>query len=71
MEYRKLKTAFYDRGIRMRVVADAIGVTTRALYNKIEGRSPFTWNEACIIQSRFFPDLSKDDLFVETSKSVP
>lgn len=69
MEYRKLKTTFYDRGIRMRVVADAIGVTTRALYNKIEGRSPFTWNEACVIQSRFFPDLSKDDLFVETSKN--
>ena len=71
MEYRKLKTAFYDRGIRMRVVADAMGVTTRALYNKIEGRSPFTWNEACIIQSRFFPDLSKDDLFVGVSNSVP
>jgi hypothetical protein len=65
MEHTKLKTALFDRGTRMRVVADAIGVSTKALYNKIEGRSRFTWNEACIIQSRFFPDISKDDLFVE------
>lgn len=70
MEHTKLKTALFDRGIRMRVVADAIGVSTKALYNKIEGRSRFTWNEACIIQSRFFPDISKDDLFVEYRKSV-
>lgn len=69
MEHRKLKTALYDRGIRMNV-ADSIGVSTRALYNKIEGRSQFTWNEACAIQSRFFPDLSKDELFVESSKSA-
>lgn len=64
MEHSKLRTALFDRGIRMRVVADAIGVSTRALYNKIDGRSPFTWYEACVIQSRFFPDLSKDDLFM-------
>ena len=70
MEHRKLKTALYDRGIRMSVVAESIGVSTRALYNKLEGRSPFTWNEACIIQSRFFPDKSKDDLFVNPSKNV-
>lgn len=68
MEHSKLRTALFDRGIRMRVVAGAIGVSTRALYNKIEGRSPFTWQEACVIQSRFFPDLSKDELFVEPNK---
>ena len=43
MEHSKLRTALFDRGIRLRVVADALGVITRALYNKIEGRSPFTW----------------------------
>jgi len=70
MEHTKLRTALFDRGIRMRVVADAIGVSTKALYNKIDGRSRFTWNEACIIQSRFFPDISKDDLFGEYRKSL-
>ena len=70
MEHRKLRTALFDRGIRMRVVADAIGVSTRALYNKIDGRSPFTWYEACIIQSRFFPDLSKDELFVKPNQEL-
>lgn len=70
MEHTKLRTAFFDRGIRMRVVADSIGVSTKALYNKIDGRSMFTWNEACIIQSRFFPDISKDDLFGEYRKTL-
>lgn len=70
MEHRKLKTALYNRGIRMKAVADSIGVSTRALYNKIEGRSQFTWNEVCVIQTRFFPDISKDELFVEPSKSA-
>lgn len=70
MEHTKLRTALFDRGIRMRVVADSIGVSTKALYNKIDGRSRFTWNEACIIQSRFFPDISKDDLFGEYRKTL-
>jgi hypothetical protein len=69
MEHRKLRTALFDRGIKMKVVADAIGVSTKALYNKIAGRSSFTWNEACIIQSRFFPDRTKDDLFIDMNKS--
>ena len=69
MVHKKLKTALYDRGIRRSVVAESIGVSSKALYNKIEGRSPFTWNEACIIQSRFFPDMSKDDLFVNPNKN--
>lgn len=70
MEHTKLRTALFDRGVRMRVVADSIGVSTKALYNKIDGRSRFTWNEACIIQSRFFPDISKDDLFCEYRKTL-
>jgi hypothetical protein len=54
----------------MRVVADAIGVTTRALYNKIEGRSPFKWKRSVRHSVTLLPDLSKNDLFVQTSKSV-
>lgn len=69
MEHSKLRTALFDRGIRMKAVADAIGVSTRALYNKIEGRSPFTWKEACTIQLQFFPDLSKDDLFLSGTEA--
>lgn len=70
MEHTKLRTALFDRGIRMRVVADSIGVSTKALYNKIDGRSRFTWNEACTIQSRFFPDISKDELFGEYRRTL-
>ncbi len=49
MEHRKLKTALYDRGIRMSVVAESIGVSTRALYNKIEaGAKPHLPGRAAV-----------------------
>ena len=70
MEHMRFRTALFDRGIRMRAVADSIGVSTKSLYNKIEGKSRFSWSETCIIQSRFFPDISKDDLFAEYKQSV-
>ena len=65
MEHKNLRLVIFDRGIRMSAVADAIGVTTRALYNKLEGRTRFTWEEACIIQDKFFPDRTKDELFID------
>lgn len=70
MAHQRLKTAIFDRGIKMSAVAKHIGVSTRALYNKIEGVSSFTWDEVCSIQKQFFPDMLKDDLFVENDKTA-
>ena len=70
MAYRNLKAAIVMRGIKMSTIADAICISTRALYNKIEGRSTFTWNEVRKIQSRFFPDMTKDELFTESDESA-
>ena len=51
------------RGIKKCEIASALCISGKSLYNKLNGRVPFTWPEAKVIQERFFPDMSKDDLF--------
>lgn len=64
MAYPVLRGKIEERGIKRQAIASALGITTKSLSNKINGHAPITWPEACIIQSRFFPDIIKDDLFV-------
>lgn len=56
------------KGIRMADIADAIGCTQRAMTNKMQGRTCFTWPEVDVIQRRFFPDLTKDYLMQTTAQ---
>ena len=51
------------RGIKKCAISSALGISNRALYSKMSGKVPFTWPEVCNITERFFPDMSKDDLF--------
>ena len=53
------------RGIKKKAIAQSLGICDRALYNKLNGRVPFTWPEAKIISRKFFPDLQVDDLFAQ------
>lgn len=62
-KYSTLAGEIAKRGIKKTAIADATGMSARALYNKILGVTPFTWPEVCEIQSRFFPDMAKEDLF--------
>lgn len=55
------------RGLKKSSIAEEIGISYRALYNKLSGAVPFTWPETCAIQERFFPDMEKDDLFRRAS----
>ena len=57
-----------ERGIKRSAVANALRCSTRALQNKINGTTDFTWSEVCILQRQFFPDLSKEALL---SRSLP
>ena len=61
--YPEFEALLAKRGVAKTKVARAIGVSSRALYNKLTGRSPLGWAEACIIQEQFFPDVGKDELF--------
>ncbi len=63
MAYSFLRGKIAERGIKKSVIASELGITQTALNHKIEGKSPFKWTEACLIQSKFFPDMDKDTLF--------
>lgn len=64
MAYAVLRGKIEERGVKRQAIADALGITTKTLRNKLNGRAPITWPEACAIQSKFFPDMDKDDLFI-------
>lgn len=51
------------RGIKKNVIAERLGISERAFYNKLHGIAEFTWPEVCTINKCFFPDMDKDDLF--------
>lgn len=51
------------RDVPKKKVAESIEVCYRAFTNKLNGKTPFTWPEVCIINRKFFPDLDKDTLF--------
>ena len=61
--YPVLDMKVFERGIKQKTIADALGISTKSLSNKRSGKTPFTWPEVCIIQSRCFPDMDKDELF--------
>lgn len=63
VKYEALALEIFKRGIKKIALANALGITTKALNNKIKGVTLFTWEQACIIQKNFFPDISKDVLF--------
>lgn len=63
IKYPTLTGKIAERGISKAKIADAIGVSPRSLRNKMDGNTNFTWDEVCIIQERFFPDMQMKDLF--------
>ena len=50
-------------GIKKSEIAKRLNISERALYNKLTGISSFTWEEACLIQQYFFPDVDINWLF--------
>ena len=63
VKFTVLSGVIAQRGVSKTKIASAIGVSYRAFHNKMTGRSSFTWDEVKTIQSRFFPDIVKDELF--------
>lgn len=56
-----------NRGIAKTAIARALDVSYHSFYNKMTGTSPFTFEEACTIQERFFPDMDLRTLFSRAS----
>ncbi len=43
--------------------ANALGVSYKTFYNKLNGITQFTWREVCILHDTFFPNFTIDEIF--------
>lgn len=67
IKYPVLEAKITDRGIKKNKIAEAINVSYRSFTNKLSGNTAFTWDEVCVVQERFFPDMELKDLFSRTA----
>lgn len=49
-------------------IAGALGITVKALYNKLNGKTEFTWSEVCTIIKQFFPYYDPLELFARAEQ---
>lgn len=68
--YSYLKGKIVERGMRQTIIADALGISPKSLGLKLAGKRDFKWDEVCLIQSRFFPDIDKDTLFMAAEEKT-
>lgn len=68
--YSYLKGKIVERGMKQTIIADALGISPKSLGLKLAGKRDFKWNEVCLIQSRFFPDIDKDTLFMAAEEKT-
>lgn len=63
MSYRNLKAEMRREGITQSDIAGFLEMSTNNFGMKVNGRVPFTVNEAWMIRDRFFPMATLDYLF--------
>lgn len=56
-----------DKGVSLVDIADLLEVKYQTVSNKINGDSPFQFDEALLIQRTFFPEYELTYLFKKTS----
>lgn len=71
MYYPKLEMEIFKARITKKSIADYLGITPKALNNKLKNRNHFTIDEAKKIQEHFFPEFTLEELFaVEQEKTA-
>ena len=58
-------------GVSVMAIANEIGKTDRTVRDKLSGKCEFYITEAMAIKTRFFPDMSFEYLFTDSSKGQP
>ena len=61
--YPILEAKITEHGIKKKDIANAIGITPRALSLKLTGKVKITFDEALAIKQKFFYDISLETLF--------
>lgn len=64
--YNNLEAEIARKKTKKTIIAKAIGRSYNTLNLKIAGKYPFTYDEALIIQEKFFPECDLKDLFKKT-----
>lgn len=67
MSYQNLKAEMKRYGITQGEVAHFLSMSTNNVSLKINGKVPFTVDEAVMIRDKFFPDTTLDYLMDQTS----
>lgn len=68
MPYLNLKGEMAKRNVTNESIAILLGIHRNSVYNKINGESRFSIDEAIIIRNTFFPDSDIDTLFETEEK---
>ena len=74
MTYMNLKGEMAKKGITNESIANLLKIHRNSVYNKINGESKFSIDEALAIRNAFFPNYEVDTLFGEEEggeKDVP
>ena len=66
MAYVNLRGEMAKKHITNESVANLLGIHRNSVYNKINGESKFSIDEALAIRNAFFPNFDVDTLFGET-----
>lgn len=66
--YPTLVGEIAKRGIKKSAIAKRVGISERALYNKLSGSVSFTWEEVMAINTCFFPDFDPTSLFARAEQ---
>ena len=66
--YPKMEVKMAMRGIKKKTMASRLGISERCLYNKMKGKTAFTWKEVEILQKDFFPDMTKEEIMCKVDE---
>lgn len=61
--YRELLGEMVKKGLTKKRLAEKLGVTEKTLFNKLNGKTDFTWNEVKKIRNIVSPTSSLEKLF--------
>ncbi len=64
MNLKKLSNKIAQKGVKLTVVAESLGITTQALHNKLSGKSEFRHSETVLLCELLNIDSAeRDDIF--------
>lgn len=61
--YINLEAEMARKGLLKKDIAETLGVRTATAYDKLNGKYPFTFDEALKIKNKHFPEFTLEYLF--------